>query len=338
MNRKADGMSKLKRYAMTLLFPIGMYIVFAVIALASGNMNFFKSYIIKGMLHDTVLNTIVALAIAIPLSGGRWDFGPGAIVMLGAIIGGNIGMSLGLGSMGILLTCIASCIVLALVEAVLYVTLKVPNMIISLGVVMVFEALGGLIYNGLGVNFYAADAVYLKKILAVNEMPYIFILLLVICLAVWFLLYKTKFGYDTKSLGNNSRLAVNSGVNEKKNIILTYVLIGALLGCAAMLNACTAKVEPLNNLSSTGLMFGSMAPVLIGLFLANFTNMPWGIFVAALGMEVFGYGLNAFKIDASIQTIVTGVVLALIMAYINDGARITAFINRLFRPKTKEMA
>ncbi len=48
-------------------------------------------------------------------------------------------------------------------------------------------------------------------------------------------------------------------------------------------------------------MFGSMAPVLIGLFLGGFTNMPWGIFVGALGMEVFTYGLNAFGIDSSIQ-------------------------------------
>ena len=102
-----------------------------------------------------------------------------------------------------------------------------------------------------------------------------------------------------------------------------------------MLSACSSKVEPANNLSSTALMFGSMAPVLIGLFLGGFTNMPWGIFVGALGMEVFTYGLNAFGIDSSIQTIVTGVVLALIMAYINDGARVVQMVKQLFGHKSK---
>ena len=168
-----------------------------------------------------------------------------------------------------------------------------------------------------------------------NQFPLIYILLIVVMAVTWFLLYKTKFGYDTRSLGANAKLAVNAGVNEKKNIILTYALVGALLGCAAMLSSCSSKVEPANNLSSTALMFGSMAPVLIGLFLGGFTNMPWGIFVGALGMEVFTYGLNAFGIDSSIQTIVTGVVLALIMAYINDGARILQMVKQLFGHKSK---
>ena len=79
-----------KRYAMTLLFPLGMYAVFALITLIIGNASFFTGYTTEGIIHDTVENTIIALAIAIPLSGGRWDFGPGAIIMLGAIIGGLV--------------------------------------------------------------------------------------------------------------------------------------------------------------------------------------------------------------------------------------------------------
>lgn len=319
-----------KRYAMTLLFPLGMYAVFAMITLIIGNESFFTAYTTEGMIHDTVQNTIIALAIAIPLSGGRWDFGPGAIIMLGAIIGGNLGMRLHLGSIGVLLCCVAACVCLALIEAVFYVTLRVPNMIISMGIVMVYEAVSGLLNQGLGVNFFANDTAYTQELLRINQFPMIYILLVAVLLGTWFLLYKTKFGYDTRSLGANAKLAVNAGVNEKKNIILTYLLVGALLGCAAMLGACQSKVEPANNLSSTSLMFGSMAPVLIGLFLGGFTNMPWGIFVGAFGMEIFTYGLNAFGIDSSIQTIVTGIVLALIMAYINDGARIAQGVKQFF--------
>lgn len=113
----------------------------------------FTGYTTEGIIHDTVENTIIALAIAIPLSGGRWDFGPGAIIMLGAIIGGNLGMQLHMGTFGVLLCCVGACMMLALIEAVFYVTLRVPNMIISMGIVMVYEAVSGLLNNGLGVNF-----------------------------------------------------------------------------------------------------------------------------------------------------------------------------------------
>lgn len=327
-----------RRYAMTLLFPAAMYIIFALITVVIGNQSFFTAYTTEGIIHDTVQNTIIALAIAIPLSGGRWDFGPGAVIMLGSIIGGNLGIRLHANVFVVLLCCIAACICLALIEAVLYVGLRVPNMIISMGVVMVYEAVSGIVFQGLGVNFFAEEAEYTAQLLSINRFPLIYIMLAAVLLVTWFLLYKTRFGYDTRSLGANARLAVNAGVHEKRNIILTYVLVGALLGCAAMLDACGSKVEPANNLSSTGLMFGSMAPVLIGLFLGGFTNMPWGIFVGALGMEVFTYGLNAFGIDSSIQTIVTGVVLALIMAYINDGQKFIRAVKALFRYRKKAVS
>ena len=49
-------------------------------------------------------------------------------VVLGAIIGGNLGMQLHMGTFGVLLCCVGACMMLALIEAVFYVTLRVPNM------------------------------------------------------------------------------------------------------------------------------------------------------------------------------------------------------------------
>lgn len=52
-----------KRYAMTLLFPLGMYAVFALITLIIGNASFFTGYTTEGIIHDTVENTIIALQL-----------------------------------------------------------------------------------------------------------------------------------------------------------------------------------------------------------------------------------------------------------------------------------
>ncbi|MCR5755514.1 MAG: hypothetical protein K6G30_11985 [Acetatifactor sp.] len=325
--------NKLRNYSMTILFPVGMFVIFAVLSLLTKNFSFFTRYTISGIFQDSVLTTMIALAVAIPLSGGRWDFGPGAITLLGSIIGCNIGIHMHAGAGVILLLCVLSCMALALIEGTLYVLLRVPNMIVSLGVVMLYEALSGMLYKGMGVNVYANEADYTAQILQIAKAPLCYVLLLIVMLVVYFVLYKTKFGYDTRSLGSNARLAINSGVHEKKNILLTYALVGFLLGFAAMLQACQGKIEPATNLSSTAIMFSSMAPVLIGLFLANYTNMPWGILMGAIGMEVFTYGMNAFGIDGSLQTIVTGVVLAFIMAYITDKDKLLDFIRNLFGKK-----
>ena len=83
---------------MTLLFPLGMYAVFALITLIIGNASFFTGYTTEGIIHDTVENTIIArqLQSRCPVADGISV--PGAIIMLGAIIGGNLGMQLHMGT------------------------------------------------------------------------------------------------------------------------------------------------------------------------------------------------------------------------------------------------
>jgi ribose transport system permease protein len=171
-----------------------------------------------------------------------------------------------------------------------------------------------------------------------SQAPWCYLLLGVVLVALYLLLYKTRFGSNSKSLGNSARLAINAGINEKKNIALTYVVVGILLGIAALLNACNSQITAASNLSSTTLMFSSMGPVLIGLFLANYSNIPWGIFIGSLGMSIMTYGLTSFGIDGAIVTIITGAVLVLIMAYTTNQQQLARFFSQLFKTTRKEPA
>lgn len=335
---KTSLINKLIGYAKTLIFPALMWIAFAVAAIIFGNSSFFSAFTTSNIFSGSVLSCIVGLAIAIPLSGGRWDFAPGTIATLGGIIGINLGTQLKLNVFGVLLICIAVCVILALIEAAAYLLLRVPNMIVSLGVVMVYEALTGIFYGGNGANIFNNHADYANNLLTISRAPWCYVLLGIVLVALYFILYKTRFGSNLKSLGNNARLAINAGVNEKLNIVLTYVLVGVLLGIAALLNACSAQITAASNLSSTTLMFSSMGPVLIGLFLANYSSMPWGIFMGSLGMSVMTYGLTSFGIDGAIVTIITGAIIVLIMAYTTNQAKIIALFGKLFQHNRKETA
>ena len=52
---------------------------------------------------------------------------------------------------------------------------------------------------------------------------------------IWVLLEKTKFGYELRATGSNKNAAKYCGMNEKRNIILTMVIAGALAGLGAAL-------------------------------------------------------------------------------------------------------
>ena len=58
-------------------------------------------------------------------------------------------------------------------------------------------------------------------------------LAIIVSIAVWVVLNKTKFGYELKATGNNYHAAKYAGMKEDRNIILTMVISGALAGLGA---------------------------------------------------------------------------------------------------------
>ncbi len=53
-------------------------------------------------------------------------------------------------------------------------------------------------------------------------------------LAIWFIISKTKFGYEVKVIGNNPTTARYAGIGVGKNIIIAMAISGALAGLAGM--------------------------------------------------------------------------------------------------------
>ena len=60
-------------------------------------------------------------------------------------------------------------------------------------------------------------------------------LAVIVSIAIWVLLEKTKLGYELKATGNNKNAAKYAGMKENRNIILTMAIAGGLAGMAAAL-------------------------------------------------------------------------------------------------------
>ena len=64
-----------------------------------------------------------------------------------------------------------------------------------------------------------------------------------VAILIWFIISKTTFGYELKACGHNKDAAKYAGINEKKNIILSMVIAGALAGLGADQVAGLGKVD-----------------------------------------------------------------------------------------------
>ncbi len=296
-------------WVQTFIFPVVLWIVMDLIVMSKGGSNIFATMAsIQDIFQSSVQQALVAIAVALPLSGGRWDYAPGAIMVVTSIIAGNIAINFQLGIGMLIVLSIVIAVLLAMFEGLVYIAFRVPTMIVSLGIVMLYEAASGLLYHGEGVRLFIYE-----DLAVLARQPYCYLVLVIVLTAFWALMKYTKFGFDARSLGNHALLAVNNGVNEKKTILLTYLMVGILLGIASLINASKAVIAPASNLSSAMLMFSSMGAVLVGLYLSRFSNMALGILGGTLSMSVFTKGLTVYGLPGSLNNIILGIFIVVFM-------------------------
>ena len=118
----------------------------------------------------------------------------------------------------------------------------------------------------------------LSKLLSGNQYVTIAIPIAIVCaVVIWVVLSKTLFGYELKATGNNPNAAKYCGMAEKRNIILTLAIGGALAGLGASLLyqtgyeqwQCTYSSVPSRGFNGIAAAFlGGLSP--IGSIFASF--------------------------------------------------------------------
>jgi len=123
----------------------------------------------------------------------------------------------------------------------------------------------------------------------------------VICaFLVWFLLKRTRKGYEIRLIGDNPRAARYAGINIGRNVILVMLMSGGLAGLAGMVEV-TGSVHRLQDGISPGYGFTGV----IIAYLARFN--PFGVVIAAIlfgALILAGREIQPAGIPAMIQGIV----------------------------------
>jgi len=130
-------------------------------------------------------------------------------------------------------------------------------------------------------------------------------------IAYWFLLGRTRFGFDLRASGMNPSAAVASGVNAKRMVITTMLLSGGVAGLVALPEVLGRDHAVTTSVPALG--FTGIAIALLG------RNSPIGIALASLlwaFLDVSNLPLDLLDIPKEIVTIMQGVtVLAVVVAY-----------------------
>ncbi|MEO1700436.1 MAG: ABC transporter permease [Pseudomonadota bacterium] len=151
-----------------------------------------------------------------------------------------------------------------------------------------------------------------------------FLLALLSAFLVWVLIWRTRLGYEIRTMGHSPTAAKYAGINQTKIIVITMLISGAMAGMMA-LNPVMGAQERLQLDFVTGAGFVGIAVALIG------RSHPAGIIPAAIlfGMLYQGGAEIAFempRISRDMIVIIQGLVILFAGA-----------LEHMFRPTVQQM-
>jgi simple sugar transport system permease protein len=127
----------------------------------------------------------------------------------------------------------------------------------------------------------------------------------------WFMIERTRFGFDLRATGLNPSAAVASGVDAKRMVVVTMMLSGAvagLVGLPELFGQTHAVSESVGGFGFTGI-----AIALLG------RNHPIGMLLGAVlwgALDTSALALDFINIPRETVTIMQGTtVLAVVVAY-----------------------
>lgn len=237
-----------------------------------------------------------------------------SLVMSGLIIpvtDDNQGMLFVLG----IVVALVTGLITGLLNGIIIAKLSVPPILATLGTGILFQGIGMALTSGNSVSIKVVAFSQIATV-AIGPAPLVFVLLAITFVIVGFILKKTRFGRRVYLFGENEVALRFSGDRSERTIILTYALIGLLVGLAAIVIIARA------NSMRVGFGQSYLLQAILVVVLAGFN--PFGgrgrissLAFALVLLQVLSTSMTAFEVSPYAKNLVWGGMLLLVMALIH---------------------
>lgn len=147
---------------------------------------------------------------------------------------------------------------------------------------------------------------------------------------MYYLVWRTRLGYELRAVGHNSLAAEYAGMNVKRNILLSMMISGSFAGLAGAGEALGTSGYIAIQPAFTGIGFDGIAVSLLG------ANSPIGVGLAAILFGVLTYGGSNMQFEAGVPFEVIRVVFAAIILFVaaNVSGKLMGWFKRKKRGET----
>ena len=316
-------MTKGKRLAGTIIIPVLVLIITNVICMSRGVTMFENSLNWLTFARAVANVSLVTFALSINLNSGRFDFSVGSIALLSSVFSATLAVNHELSPVVMLALSLFFGMLLGLASGLVYVTVKLPPMIVSLAVALFYEGMAYHFTKGHGVSF-----INNRELLDFASIPNYLIIIAIALIFMIIVFDHTTFGYEYKALQSGQKVSVNIGINEKKNAVICYAIAGLLMGAQGFVSSTTTgSIQMALNFGSIGPMFMAFLPMFIGGYIGRFSNDKLGYLLGAVSTSLISLLYVRLDVNSSVQQVASALLLVGFLIFLNNENR----IKNLFR-------
>lgn len=307
----------MRRNLVTLAALVGAFLLFAVLVRAdTGDFSFLAGRNLELILRQTAIVGTAALGMTLIIAAGGIDLSAGAVIALSTVVIAAA-MAAGISPLGAALLGVGAGALAGALNGILVTALGVVPFIVTLGTMLALRGVAkGLAHE----QKIDAPMTWVNGALAAVRPedrwmlfpPGVWIAI-VLAVVVGVVLNYTRFGRHVLAVGSNEAAARLAGVPVGRVKRLVYLIGGALVGVAGVLQFARLSVG--DPTVATGLELDIIAAVVIGgASLAGGEGWVLGSLLGALIMTVIRAGGSQLGWSNWIQEIVTGVIIVTAVA------------------------
>jgi Ribose/xylose/arabinose/galactoside ABC-type transport systems, permease components len=269
------------------------------------NGRFGSLHSIKLMVQQAFIPSMLAWGLCFLFTLGLYDFSIGAVLVLSCIVGADMSGSFGFA--GLILGCILTAAIMGFINGFVYLKLRIPSIIVTIGLMMIYEIAANMYKGGGG-------ATLPDKYSSLGVFPNNVIIGIVAALIAYVLFKHTKLGVYIRAIGTSEIISKNSGINVDKIKLISFALTGFFIGIAAiMTDSYSGGVVPQTGMGTMARVFTPLMGCFIGMALSRFCNIVVSIFIGEFILIMINTGMIAAGIDTSFQQIITGLFLIILV-------------------------
>ena len=268
---------------------------------------------ITNMVQENSIVFVIAIAETMIVLMGGIDLSSGGLLAL-------TGLILTLGNHGspewvaILATIAAAAAIGGLINGIPIGIARMNPFVVTLGSLTIFRGLANVTTDG---NTYVLSEASIVTQLATGKVASIpvpaFVMLVVFALFFVLLRY-TYFGRDIYAIGGNQEAATLAGVRVRRVRVIAYVLLGLVVGLAAVMQA--GRLSSVSPTAGQGLELLAVATVLLGgTRLSGGRGGVVGTAAAVLFLATVDNGLRISGVSSFWEDVVTGTVLIVAVGF-----------------------